>query len=266
MSAAVTRPQLRSIAMPGGFAPNPVLIKGEGRPIVFLHGAFGQEWEPFLDDIATRFTVHVPANPGSEELDDLRLLPGIWDLLLYHDDLFNALGLGRMDLIGHSFGGMVAAEFAAAFPHRVGKLVLIDALGLWRDDAPVQDHFLVPAKKQVELLYKDPSNPELQALLAPPTDPAESRAATIRRYASLGSTSHFIWPIAERGLKRRLRRISAETLILWGADDALTPSIYAEDFAAGIHESQMCIIKNAGHVPQFEQRETVVRNILSFLG
>jgi pimeloyl-ACP methyl ester carboxylesterase len=55
-------------------------------------------------------------------------------LLLYYDDLFDRLGLDRVDLVGHSFGGMVAAEYAATFRDRVGKLVLIDAMGLWRDD------------------------------------------------------------------------------------------------------------------------------------
>ena len=48
-------------------------------------------------------------------------------------------------MVGHSFGGMVAAELAANNPERVTKLVLIAPIGLWRDDAPVPDIAGIPA-------------------------------------------------------------------------------------------------------------------------
>ena len=43
----------QNVELPGGFASNPVLIKGEGAPVIYLHGPFGQEWDGFLDDLAT---------------------------------------------------------------------------------------------------------------------------------------------------------------------------------------------------------------------
>ena len=69
--------------------------------------------------MAARHTVFAPAHPGAVEPNDLHQLDNLWDLMLYYDDVLAALGLDQVDLIGHSFGGMVAAELAASFPQRV---------------------------------------------------------------------------------------------------------------------------------------------------
>ena len=255
----------QNIQLPGGFAANPVLIKGHGAPVVYLHGPFGQEWDQFLDDLSLHRCVYAPAHAGAEETEDLEHLDGIPDLLLYYDDLFDRLGLEKVDLIGHSFGGMVAAEYAATFRDRVGKLVLIDAMGLWRDEAPVQDHLLVAHEKLVKLLFHDSSRPEVAAKLAMPKERHAMDAAIVRRFGALASTSHFIHPIPERGLRRRLRRIKAETLILWGARDALIPAAYAQDFAGLIPNAEAELVEDAGHVPQVEQREIVSSRVIRFL-
>ncbi len=255
----------QNVELPGGFAANPVIVKGAGAPVVYLHGTFGQEWDGFLDDLAQHRRVYAPAHAGSEEMDDLQHLDTISDLLLYYDDLFDSLGLERVDLVGHSFGGMVAAEYAATFRDRVGKLVLIDAMGLWRDEAPVEDHLLVSPEKLVKLLFKDPGKPEVAAKLAMPAETAARNEAILRRFGALASTAHFIHPIPERGLARRLRRIKAQTLILWGAQDSLTPPVYAADFAKMIPNARVHLIENAGHVPQIEQRENTSSEIIRFL-
>jgi pimeloyl-ACP methyl ester carboxylesterase len=255
----------QSIELPGGFAANPVIVKGEGAAVVYLHGPFGQEWDGFLDDLAAHHRVYAPAHAGAEETEDLEQLDGIPDLLLYYDDLFDRLGLERVDLVGHSFGGMIAAEYAATFRDRVRKLVLIDPMGLWRDDAPVRDHLLVSPANLVRLLFHDPAKPEVAAKLAMPTEREPMNAALVRRFGALASTAHFIHPIPERGLKRRLRRIKAETLVLWGAQDALVPPVYAAEFAALIPNARVQMIEKAGHMPQIEQRQIVSEHLTRFL-
>jgi pimeloyl-ACP methyl ester carboxylesterase len=254
------------VPLPGGFVANPVLSKGQGRPVVFLHGPFGQEWSGFLDDLAAGRQVFAPAHAGSVDLADLDALDGLWDLLLYYDDLLAVLGLGRFDLIGHSFGAMVAAEYAATYPDRVGKLVLIDALGLWNERYPVADHLLAIPPVQAALRFHDLENPTVAEVLLAPTEPAEIEAALVERFLALSSTSHFIHPIPERGLRKRLRRIKAETLIVWGAQDHLTPKAYASDFAAAIAGARVVMIADAGHTPHLEQRDRVSAAVGEFLG
>jgi pimeloyl-ACP methyl ester carboxylesterase len=160
---------------------------------------------------------------------------------------------------------MVAAEIAAAYPARVNKLVLIDPLGLWRDDAPVEDHLLVPPERQIALLLGDPGRADVKARMALPEGSEEKIQELVRRVTTMASTAHFLWPIPERGLAKRLHRIKAETLIVWGADDRLVPSSYVQDFANGLAKSKVVIVPGAGHTPQFDQPDVVSEAILNFL-
>ncbi len=116
------------------------------------------------------------------------------------------------------------------------------------------------------MLFHDPSKPEVAAKLAMPKERDAMNAAIVHRFGALASTSHFIHPIPERGLKRRLRRIKAETLVLWGAQDTLVPPVYAAEFAALIPNARVEMVEKAGHMPQIEQRKVVAAHLEKFLG
>ena len=242
---------------------------GSGDPVVFLHGAGGLEWDAFLDGLAERFTVHAPEHPGTTpgDPDGIRALDHLWDLVLYYDELFDALGVDAPAVIGHSFGGMVAAEVAATFRRRVSKLVLINALGLWRDDAP-----------DTELPRDGPLG--VRARSWSPTRAGHSRrgssphristsdagqTAVIQMTWSLACTGKFFWPIPDRGLDTRLHRISAPTLVVWGHRDNLVKSVYADEFAQRISDARVEVLENAAHFPHLEQTERTLALVGDFL-
>jgi pimeloyl-ACP methyl ester carboxylesterase len=81
----------------------------------------------------------------------------------------------------------------------------------------------------------------------------------------MASVTHFIWPIPERGLAKRLHRIRAKTLVLWGAADKLISNIYAQDFATHIKSAHAELIPGAGHSPQFSDERAVLQTVRSFL-
>src|SRR5262249_59796696 len=56
----------------------------------------------------------------------------------------------------YSFGGMMAAEEAANNPRRVSRLVLLNPIGLWRDDAPVKNWMVMPPGDLARLVFADP--------------------------------------------------------------------------------------------------------------
>ena len=238
-----------------------VLVGGDGPPLLYLHGAGGLLWDPFLEALATRFTVYAPEHPGSGQSVGLEELRDIWDLVLYYNDLLDALSLPDVALVGHSFGGMVAAELAANNPERVSKLVLIAPIGLWRDDAPIPDIAGIPPEKLVELVLADPNSP-LAAFLTPPVDDPEALFQAAMRMASI---LHFIWPIPDKGLDRRIHRVQAPTLLVWGKQDRLVPCVYADEFASKIRDTQIALVDDAGHLPQLEQPVEVRERVLSFL-
>ena len=104
-------PTTKTIELGRGLQPNPVLVMGQGRPLVFLHGLLGQRWDAFQDGLAGSRQVFSPASAGADEPDDLRAFDSVHDLVIYYDDVFRKLGLEKFDLVGHSFGGMMAMRW-----------------------------------------------------------------------------------------------------------------------------------------------------------
>jgi len=242
---------------------------GSGDPLVFLHGAAGLQWDAFLDGLAERFTVYAPEHPGTTlgDPDGIKALDDLWDLVLYYDELFDALGLDAPAVVGHSFGGMVAAEVAATFPRRVSKLVLISALGLWRDDAPVPNFMVMTPQELVPLVVADPNGPVAATLLQEPDLESEAgQTAVLQATWSLACTGKFVWPIPDRGLAKRLHRIAAPTLIVWGHQDRLVTSVYADEFQRAIAGSRVEVLEGAAHMPQLEQPERTLAAVTEFLG
>jgi pimeloyl-ACP methyl ester carboxylesterase len=117
------------------------LESGSGEPLLFLHGAGGLAWDPYLDALAERRRVIAPFLPGTSRSSDISQVRDLWDLVLCYYDLLDALQIDRADVIGHSMGGMIACELAANDPSRVGRLVAIAPAGLFDMNDPMPDIF-----------------------------------------------------------------------------------------------------------------------------
>ncbi|MDR0359007.1 MAG: alpha/beta fold hydrolase [bacterium] len=245
-----------------------VLVAGEGPPVVFLHGAMGLMWDQFLDRLAERHTVYAPDHPGTTpgEPDAINSVDSLWELVLHYYDLFDQLELDRPDVIGHSFGGMVAAELAATNPDRVGKLVLISPVGLWRDDAPVAQFMTMSQEELMDIVFADPKGPVAQQLFAAPESQKAMEDALIHSAWSQACTGKFMWPLPDKGLRKRLYRVRSSTLVVWGNEDRLAPPVYAEEFASRIAHAKVARFDAAAHLPHLEQLDGVSRAVLDFLG
>ncbi len=240
-----------------------VNISGSGSPLVYLHGGYGPIETELVEELSRHHTVyapdHVGLTPGDE--DAIKALDDFWDLVLYYYDLFDKLGLKSPAVAGHSFGAMVAAEIAATDPTRVSKLVLINALGLWRQDRPIPNSIITAQTALPELLFHDPHHPALKRIILNPED----QEGFIRITWALGCTSKFYWPIPDKGLKKRLHRITAPTLLLWGKDDRVTPPIYAEEFKKLIPNAKVELIGDGAHMMPLEEPAKVALAITKFL-
>ena len=105
----------------------------------------------------------------------------------------------------------------------------------------------------------------MQKVIKMPDDPKQVAVITADLVWAPGATGKFVWPIPDKGLKKRLHRVKAPTLIVWGEDDALVSSVYAKEFAARIANSRVEIIKDCGHVPQVEKLDIVRPLVANFL-
>lgn len=240
-----------------------VLQAGSGSPVLYLHGVGGLFWDQLLDALATNHRVIAPEHPGAGESQGLEHVEDLWDLVLYYNELLDAVGVDSATVVGHSFGGMVAAELAATSPHRVDKLVLIAPLGLWRDDHPVPDLSGMPASNLPGLMLADPDSPLAAQLPSPdPTDPEQ----LFRAAQTMASILQFTWPLPDQGLSKRLYRLKAPTLLVWGADDHFVDPAYGVDFQSLIADARLQLVDGAGHIPQLEQAEGTIGVISDFVG
>ena len=245
-----------------------VLEGGSGQPLVFLHGAGGLLTDnPFLDALAGRYHVYAPELPGYGESSGEELLEDMLDFTLHGWDVVAALGLTRPHLMGHSMGGMMAAEMACVAPGDLGKLALVAPAGLWLDAHPIPDIFALLPFEIPAVLFRDPARGA--ALLTGGVDLtnmdalAEFYLGNARR---LGMAGKLLFPIPNRRLSKRLYRLRAETCVLWGAEDRLIPPVYAARWKELIPAARVELIAEAAHMLPYEQPDALVAALTRFLG
>jgi pimeloyl-ACP methyl ester carboxylesterase len=239
--------------------------KGRGRPLGVLSGLFGfPAWTPFLEALAARRRVIVPSLPGHPGGGDFRRLDDLADWVIVTQELLEAAGLEGADLVGLGPGGTLAAEVAAFSPASVRRLVLVAPFGLFDEREPVADFWAKRASELPGTFSAKPAEFAAQVLAQPPgADEVEFRVEQMR---SLEAAARLLWPFGDRGLAKRLHRISAPTLLVWGSADAIVPASYAKRFAAGIAgRTRIRSLAGAGHRADFDAPAALARAILDFL-
>jgi pimeloyl-ACP methyl ester carboxylesterase len=242
-------------------------VTGKGEPLLFLHGAGGLTGaDPFLEDLGRSFKVYAPHLPGYGESTGGEHIDDVIDAALFYHELMDELRISSAYLVGHSMGGMLAAEVAALDTRRAKKLVLVGAAGLWLDNHPIPDLFASDLDDLPALLFHDPKSPLAQMMVAMPWDNQELLTAMyVERVKRFSAASKFLWPIPDRGLKKRAYRIAAPTLLLWGESDKVIPTVYAKEFQKYIRNSRVHMIKQAAHMVMYEQPAEFDKVVTEFL-
>src|SRR6266851_2000356 len=222
----------RTVILWNGAVNAHVKVAGQGPALVYLHDGYGLIWDECLDLLARDFTVYAPEHPGTSagDPDAVKPLDDLWDLVLYYYELFD-------------------------------KLALVDPLGLWRDDAPIKNYMVMPQADLDSLLFADPNHPARKLVFMNPEEPD----SVIRVTWNLGCTGKFIWPLPDKGLRKRIHRVAAPTLIIWGKQDNLVPPVYAEEFKTLIPHARVEMIDNAGHMAPLEQPATIAQMVRDFV-
>ena len=258
------RPNERTVMV--GELPIRVASAGSGPPLLYLHGVFGYlGWPEFLSDLSERFTVYAPLHPGFGESGEADDFDDLLDLTLYHLDLLDELGLERPDVVGHFFGAMMAAELAAIAGNRVNRLALSAPMGLWLEDHPGIDYFAAAPDKLRSILFADADCDAAMAALPDPDSDEQRHMQRIERTRSLATIAKFMWPIPDKGLKKRLHRISSPTLVLVAEKDQLVAPAYGDAFADRIPGAGSATISGAGHLCHLERPDEFGRHLGRFL-
>jgi pimeloyl-ACP methyl ester carboxylesterase len=238
-----------------------VLRAGSGPDLVFLHGAGTLTgFDPLLP-LADRYRLTVPYHPGFGLSADDPSVASIHDYVLHCLDLFDALGIGRASLVGHSMGGLIASWLGIGSPERVDRLVLVAPFGLRVPEHPTADLFMIRDEEILAYLTPDPAT-LFAGLPSPPTP--EMLAASYRERTS---AARVLWerPYDPR-LARWLHRLSMPTLLLWGEADRLIPAEQAPTWAGLLPNATTRILPGGGHALFDDSTSAFLREVDTFVG
>jgi pimeloyl-ACP methyl ester carboxylesterase len=238
-------------------------------PLVYLHSAGGHlGGEPMLHRLAGRYRVYAPVWPGYGDAAGEELLEDMLDFALHGSDVVTALGLGTAPhLVGHSMGGMIAAEMAAISPGSYDRVALIAPVGLWLDEHPVVDLFSLLPFEFPEYLFEDTDAGA--ALLTGGfdfNDPSAIKDFLVRNSRRLGTAGKILFPIPDRRASKRLYRIANPALVLWGDADRLVPPVYAREWQGRLPNARIAYVDGGRHMVPYERPDEVAVLLSDFLG
>jgi pimeloyl-ACP methyl ester carboxylesterase len=250
---------------------------GHGSPLVLLHGSNASlfDWEGWTTTLRDRFRVIALDLPGHGLTgpDPQRRYTYV-EQARFVSDFLDTIGVSRFAVAGNSMGGSIAWHLALMHPTRVTKLILLDSVGLPRDEPrpmmfraytwPVVDHLLTvfTPRESVAMALKDAfgdpgrvSDAEVDrtwALLRR----EGNREATRVRLQQQGDSDDWV---------KRLGTLRVPTLVVWGGSDDWVLPKYGRRFVRLIPHAQLITYPGVGHLPMLEIPKRSARDARSFL-
>ncbi len=246
------------------------LEAGRGEPVILLHGTGGEgaRWMPQIKGLSADFRVIALDQIGFGQSDK--------PLTTYHSGVFaeflggfiKAIGVPKATLIGQSMGANVALTLAVQHPEMVNRLVLVNGGGFRTGPRTTPPDYharqianaatLAESREYMEKLYYDHSFV---------TDKLVEQNLMQRLRSAYTIESMQI--AADRGLggvtEDEARKIKSPTLLVWGANDKLSPPANADKLNAVIAGSRKVLIDKAGHYPFLEHPDKFNQAALEFL-
>ena len=216
-------------------------VLGEGPPVVLVHGLSGswRWWSPVSEVLAERRSVYVldlPRLGRRVRASELVAWLGRW---------LRAVGLQELDLVGHSLGGLVAAELAATRPKGLRSLALLAPAGI-----PCGRGQFGQSLRLVATLYD--LRKQFPTIVA---DALRSGPLDIMRGAVF---------LANSDLRAELAGVRVPSLLVWGEHDRLVPTRIAEEWQRALPGSRLVLLP-CGHVPMWEVPDELAACLLAFL-
>jgi pimeloyl-ACP methyl ester carboxylesterase len=239
---------------------------GSGRPLLYLHSGFGEVGAlPLFAALADAgFRVVAPELPGFGRSDPAPDWHRVEDAVFHLRRMCEALSLPPCTVVGSSLGGWLAAELAVWFPDRVSSLVLVDAVGLRVDGAPVFDLFAARQRELLEHVF--PHGGDLLTMIAPAIEGTDDEHALLLHFFhAMEATARLGWNpfLHDPKLRGRLPLVSAPALVVWGGDDAVVPVEHGEVYADEIPDATLTVLDGCGHLPALEQPDELAAVVSS---
>ncbi|GAA2077079.1 alpha/beta fold hydrolase [Aeromicrobium tamlense] len=255
-------------------------MRGSGPPLLLLHGMAcdSSTWFPVMDLLAEHFTVIAPDLLGHGESDKPNADYSLGGFANGMRDLLTILGIDKVTVAGHSFGGGVAMQFAYQFPERTERVVLVSSGGLGPEVTPLIRALTLPgvglgmrlatlkpwrgvASGALRALSRVPAARDLDevaAIYERLADPATTLAIRRLTRTVLDMNGQFV-TMADRAYLTRLMPL----LVVWGRDDRVIPVAHAQRLPL-LENSHVHVFEDSGHFPHKDHPEEFARLVVDF--
>lgn len=257
---------------------------GSGPTVLLLHGLGCDHttWGPVIESLARRYTVIAPDFLGHGDSDKPRADYSVGGYANGMRDLLTVLGIDTVTVVGHSFGGGVAMQFAYQYPERTERLVLVASGGLG---------------PEVSLALRAITTPGFDQLMGLLTLPGVRHVgvAGLRALAATGGTAtrdlaqvaeifdSFRDPRARAAVRHVVRAVvdwkgqivtmsdraylteAMPMCVVWGSHDPVIPARHAANAAALAPRARIEVIPNAGHFPHRDHPQRFAKIVHDFI-
>ena len=238
----------------------PRVERGEGPPVVMLHGMFGSpdNWLHQVENLSGSHRMVVLELPiFDEKWDD----PSVEGLSRYTRSYLDWAGFDRAVFVGNSLGGHIALYLACHNPERVRGLVLSGSSGLlergYEQGLPTSPSRDWIYDRVAQVFYDEGTiRPGMVDEVVNFLDSRRNKFRLVK-VAKAAKRTH---------MGGDLHRITAPTLLIWGRQDEVTPLEVAREFEEGIKGAELVLFDECGHAPMMEKPEEFTWVLADFLG
>ncbi|HYD35363.1 MAG TPA: alpha/beta hydrolase [Vitreimonas sp.] len=237
-------------------------VIGSGQPLVLLHGwgCDWQIWHPLITPLSAHFKLIIPDLPAFGQSSSPTETWQVSEYVLWLQEFIaHTTQNQNYHLMGHSFGGKMAAVHAASHPEKLQKLILIGSSGL-PDPLPKSRQMQKNILGLIPQSFKEliPRRWKLKLLTA-------TGSATDHFYSNPQQRA-ILQKIVSENISNDLVKIQAETLLLWGKNDPETPWHQAHKFAQLIPHSKLITFDHSGHFPFLDESQRFITTLLTEFG
>ncbi len=250
------------------FDTNDTINSARRETLLLLHGigASAERWSRIVPLLNRYFRIIIPDIVGFGYSDKPTVEYNMNFFVDFVSEFLRTINVNRTHIMGSSFGGLVAAELALKFESVVNKLVLVSPAGSMKTSTKTLDEYILAA------LYPTIENAK-RAFFDMAYDPQTVTEDTIKDFvnrmklpnAKYAFMSTLLGIRNIQDLVHRLTGIISPTLLVWGEDDRMIPSSYADEYRE-IPDSKLIVIPNSGHTPFTETPRSFANTVLDFLG
>lgn len=240
------------------------ITEGQGEDVLVLHGwgANIQAMMPVHNILKERFRVHTIDFPGFGATKEPDTPWGVYEYADFTKKLIDEMGLEKVILVGHSFGGRISIILSNKYPDMVDRMVLIDAAGI------------IP-KRSAKYYFKVYSFKAMRTVYNTLFFWVDKEKRLKRFYEKFGSQDYrdaggvmrqVLVKTVNEDLRPLLPGIKASTLLIWGRDDTATPVYMGEIMEREIPDSGLVVLEDAGHysyVDQYSSFRAVIRSFFN---